>query len=336
MGKSFRALLVEQDQEYTYDIRSIRNIHKDDVMDSIRLALLPYDLRQIKMGTYIPPLATTGNGFIVEPWSGVYTLKAILGTEPPDNRTAVQKIALFTNINDEYLTINKEGESEEQLDNSDDETVSDSKDYKTLTQNAKDWGATIDDPMSPDEAQKLAGNKRLGDFFKELEKDRKERENDIGQHDVDPVLTESFVTSHIALKEATGQPRLKGFYLVERFRGNDKILNISGPFKNLPDNHTFLPEMVSSAGGTLEVINENSLRLVDSDRDFKFTHIVELASPKPREVTVLDQDTGKEYHIIVRSMDETDARSKAITQVANKYKLDSQNLLADDPDSAQG
>jgi hypothetical protein len=336
MGKSFRALLVEQDQEYTYYVRSIRNIHQSDVMDFIRLSLLPYDLREIKKGTYVPPLANDENGFINEPWSGVYTITVVLGTSIP-NQTAVEKIALFTHINNEYIIVHQKGESSKQLDNSDDdEDVSDSEDYKTLVQNAKDWGATSDNPTSPDEAQKLAGNKRLGDFFKELEQDRKEREEDISQHNVEPVLTESFVTSHTALKEVTGQSRLKGFYLVERFKRNDSILHINGPFKNLPDSHVFLPEMTSSGGGTLEVINEKSLRLIDSDRDFRFTHIVELAAPIPREVTVLDQDTGKEYHVIVKSMDETDARSKAITQVANKYKLDSQKLLADDPESAQG
>lgn len=331
MGKSFRAMLVENDQEYTYNIRSIRNIHDSDVMDFIRLALLPWDLRKISKGTYIPPLASKGNGFVVEPWAGVYTLKVVLGIEPPDNNTAVQKIALFTHINDEYLHVYKEGESENQMDNSDDDP-SPSEDYKTLAQNAKDWNATPDNVVNADN---LTGNKRLGDFLRELEKERKEREDYINQYDVEPVLKEAFVTSHIALKEATGQSRLKGFYLVERFEENSNILHINGPYKNLPDSHPFLPEINKKGAGSFEAINENAVKLVDPDRDFSFLQLVELAAPQPREVTVIDQDTGREYHVIVRSLDETDARTKAITQVANKHNLDSNKLLAADPEPAR-
>ncbi len=332
MKRSFRAILAEQDQEFTYVVKSIYNIHDADMMDWVRLALLPYDLRELTKGTFTPP-DKDQTTFPNVPNAPVYTLKAKLGLEP-NWEHATSKVALFTRIRDfEHLLVHKEGENpQKEMDNSDtkDETK---KDYKSLAKNAINWDATPDQGIDTD-GQEGAGEKRIGALMKELEKERKEREELIPT--VDPNLKEAFVTTHIALKEVMG-PKPKGFYLIERPVQDANILRIHGPFKKQPTNYEFVGEMTHPSVSGFKKLNEKTIYAMSNGKDF--TYIVEKASHSPIteekfSVDVQDQDTGAQYNVVVDAMDDAGARDAAVNRVAEKHQIDKQRLLASDPEVA--
>ena len=332
MKRTFRAILAEQDQEFTFVVKSIYNIHEPDVMDMVRLALLPYDLRDLQKGTYTPP-DKDQKTFPNVPNAPVYTLKAKLGLEP-HWEDATEKVALFTRIEDfEHLLVHPEGmDPQKEMDNSDskDETE---KDYKSLTKHAINWDATPDTDMKQD-GQEGAGEKRIGALMKELEKERKDREEMIPK--VDPNLKESFVTTHIALKSITG-PKPKGFYIVERFTSDDRLLKLSGPFKKQPMNYKFVGDLDHPAVGGYKKLSENTIYAMSYGKDF--TYVTENASSSMvtetrYAVEVQDQDTGKVYNVVVDAYDDASARDAATRLVANENKLDNHRLIAADPEVA--
>jgi hypothetical protein len=53
--------------------------------------------------------------------------------------------------------------------------------------------------------------------------------------------------------------------------------------------------------------------------------------PKPFEVTVQDQDTGKTYNVLVKALSETDAREAGVETVASQEQLDPERLIAIEP-----
>ena len=67
--------------------------------------------------------------------------------------------------------------------------------YKSLAKYAKGWDGTPDEGDIDSDAQKYAGQGRIDAFMKELSADRKERESEVEGRNVQPNLTESFVTS---------------------------------------------------------------------------------------------------------------------------------------------
>ena len=332
MKRPFRAYLAEQDQEFTFVVKSIYNLHDADMMDWVRLALLPYDLRELTKGTFSPP-DKDQTTFPNVPNAPVYTLKAKLGLEP-NWEDATEKVALFTRIRDfEHLLVHPEGvDPKKEMDNSDtkDETK---KDYKSLAKHAINWDATPDANTVAD-AQDGAGEKRIGALMKELEKERKEREDLIPT--VDPNLKEAFVTTHIALKEVLG-PTPKGFYMIERPTVDPNILRISGPFKKQPTNYEFVGDMSHPVVSGYKKMNEKTIYAVSNGKDF--TYIVENAShsvitENRYSVDVTDQDSGQTYNVLVKAETDAGARDAAVNEVAAKHNLDKQRLLASDPEVA--
>lgn len=349
MGKTFQQLVTENDQEVTLYIRSVVNIHDMERLDQIRLALLPYDLREVKRDGY-KPVGTDSEAF--GSWGGypVFIVRAKLGLDITNER-AEEKVALFTHIDKEQLITHHAGESPKKAedDNSDDNEVDADRNYKTLGSTADNWSGTADKdrpaPAEPEmatgEAQKLAGQKRIDDFIKELEADRKEREKLVPDWDI----YEAFCTSHIGLKTFHPNARLpRGFYVVEREVMSDKkesLLHIAGPFETAPDNYLFVPMMEKRGVEASEVLasSDSPVTLYVRTRGTDH-HFLEDAHPYQtlheavhQEVKVTDTDTGKEYTAVVRGHTDTEARDLAVRTIADREDLSQERLVAAAPES---
>jgi len=110
------------------------------------------------------------------------------------------------------------------------------------------------------------------------------------------------------------------------------MMHIEGPFKQQPSNYEFVADLIVRGAGTFEVLSESEVRLVEHDRDFRFTRpLREQMKPTPFEVTVQDQDTGKTYTVLVKALSETDARDRGVETVANQEQLDQSRLIAVEP-----
>lgn len=337
MSTSFRAIIAEQDEEFVYYVKSIRNIHKDEVLDQIRLALLPFDLRSVEKAGW-NPMSEKGSEMFPAEWTTgpVFSLKVTVGIDM-DNERAIQKIALFTHINDEYLFVHKPGESQERMDNEDDEDELITVGYKALSHGAEKWDASLDKEKGviDPEAQKYAGQQRIDNFMKELEADRKEREGSIKQ----PKIYEAFVTSHIALRDINGgsTPK-KGYYLIERFEDDVSIMHISGPFQHQPVNYDFVPDMLKQGVKDFEFLGLGKVKLVEHDKNFRYTVDPlneQLSEVEPYEVEVTDQDSGKVYHVVSHGVNKNEARKSALKIITRKENIDSSRLLAGEPEPAR-
>jgi hypothetical protein len=338
MAQSFRALLAEQDAEYVYHIKSTRHLHDDDIFGKLQIGMLGYDLRSLERVSYNPLAA-------VEPMfhprndepglDKIFHVRVVLGTDIA-NGILRQKVAYFTDINWKYLVVHKDGEKMEDADIIDLDPSMDGGTYKSLAKYAKGWDGTPDEGDIDSDAQKYAGQGRIDAFMKELSADRKDRDSEVEGRNVQPNLTESFVTSHLALGDIFGNNAPKGFYLVERHESDPSMMLIEGPFKQQPSNYEFVANFLVKGAGTYEVQNENNVRMVEHDRDFRFTSTLrERMTPKPFEVSVQDQDTGKTYTVLVKALSETDAREKGVQTVAQQEQLNPSSLIAVEPDAVR-
>lgn len=332
MKRSFRAILAEQDQEFTFVVKSIYNIHAPDMMDWVRLALLPYDLRELTKGTYTPP-SKDQKTFPNVPNAPVYTLKAKLGLEPAWE-DATEKVSLFTRIEDiDHIICHKEGtDPQKDMDNGDDKDET-KKDYKSLAKHAIDWNATPDEEVDKD-GQEGAGEKRIGALMKELEKERKDREDLVPK--VDPNLKESFVTTHVALKGIMGS-KPKGFYIVERRIEDDRLLRLQGPYRKQPINYQFVGNLDHPAVSKYTKLGESTIYLTSYGKDFTYVNEnakTSILKEVNYQVEVQDQDTGRSYVVNVEAMDDASARDAASRLVASENKLDQNRLIASDPELA--
>lgn len=334
MQKTFRAILAEQDTEYTYHIKSTRHLHDDEIFYNLQLGLMGFGLRSLERMSYNPlkavePMFSPKNG--APGIDYVYHVKAVLSTDVP-NGILRQKIAYFTDIHWEYLVVHRDGESLEQ--SVDVEPEEDGGTYRNLAHSALTFDGTPDEGDIDDNAQSYVGQGRIDAFLKELEAEKKEREEVVKARNVEPKLTESFITSHMALQDIIGGTR-KGFYLVERRAHDDSVLHISGPFKKQPSNYPFVADLMMKGVGTFEVVNRETVRMVEHDNNFRFTaRITEQDVPKPYEVTVKDQDTGKTYDVLVKAVSETAARELGVRRVARQERLEPTKLIAVEPEPA--
>ncbi len=334
MSKTFRAILAETDQEFVYHIKSTRHLHDDEIFGQLQIGLLGYDLRSLERMSYNPLAA-------VEPMfhprndepgmDKIFHVKAVLGTEVP-NGVLRQKVAYFTDINWKYLVVHKEGEKMEDADRIDLDPEMDGGTYKSLAKYALGWDGTPDEGDVQDDAQQYVGQKRIDAFLKELDTDRRARDGETIDRDVEPNLTEAFVTSHNALRDVFGHTAPKGFYLIERYETDPSVMHIQGPFTKQPTNYDFVANMKKRGCGIFEVRSTNEVALVEHDRDFRYTSpLREQMVPKPYEVAVQDQDTGTVYNVLVKAISETDARERGVQTVASQEQLDQSRLIAVEP-----
>ena len=335
MPQSFRAILAEQDAEFVYHVKSTRHLHDDDIFERIQLGLLGYDLRSLERMSYNPlaavePMFSPRND---EPGlDKIFHVKVVLGTEVPNGQLR-QKLAQFTDIHWEYIVVHRDGEKMEDADKVDLDPEDDGGSYKSLAKHALKFDATPDEGDVDNDAQQYAGQERIDAFMRELEADRKAREEVINdQWNVEPNLTEAFVTSHMHLPDVLGHGVRKGFYLCERFESDPSTIHISGPYGKQPSNYEFVTNMKPRGCGIYEVRSDNEVRLVEHDRGFRFTRpLRERMQPEPFEVAVQDEDTGKVYYVLVKGISETDARERGVQTVARQNRLDPGSLIAVEP-----
>lgn len=323
MGKTFRQLVAESDQEFTVHVASVENIHHSEIMDLVRLALMPYDLREIKKGTY---KAGGDEAFGVYAQYPIYSLTVKLGLDVP-NESAEQTVAAMTRIDQDKLIVHHQGESlaKAEEDNSDSE--------------AEGTGSSGEgEETTPGEAQSLAGQKRIDTFMKELDSARKDREKDTSQSDV----YESFAVSHLGLRGF--EPRVsvpRGFYLIERRIGDEpteSLLHVSGPFTRAPENYPFLGN-IDLRGinqiGVLPDMERITLRVETADPAHRFIGMVgteSVVEDVHHEVKVTDTDTGKTHTVVVRAGTDAEARDQAVDIVSRREKIGTDRLVASAPD----
>jgi len=323
MGKTFRQLIAESDQEFTIYVASVENVHHPEIMDLVRLALMPYDLREIKKGTY---KAGGDEAFGVYAQYPVYSLMAKLGLDVA-NDSAEQMVAAMTRIDQDKLIVHHQGESlaKAEEDNSDSE--------------AEGTGSSGEGEETPSqEAQSLAGQKRIDDFMKELESARKDRDASTSESDV----YESFAVSHLGLRgfePAIAVP--KGFYLVEREIGTEpteSLLYVSGPFSEAPENYPFLGN-IDRQGidqiGILPNMERITLSVRTTDPTHRFVRAARarsISEDMHREVKVTDTDTGKTHTVVVRAGTDAEARDEAVNIVSRREKIGTDRLVAAAPD----
>lgn len=309
MRKTFRAILVEQEEEHVYLIKSIKNIHDDEIMGKITLALTPHKLIELKKD-FFKPIRQNNDEFPNFQNTPTYCLKATLGLEV-SGKTIVQNIATFANIFDEYLSAGKKGEKEET------ETDIDMEEGKEDASN-----------------QNHVGDKRVGDFMRELKKAREEQAK---QNDIEVDVYESFATSHHGVSRMVGKPVRKGFYVVEHVdRDNRKIALVTGPFSKAPVNYDFEAD-VEPRGFNVVRESQDGIR-VEFELEHDGSVMMEADAPiqngeKMWEVDIYDSDTSKTYPVVVRAENETAARNKGMKQIADRENLSLDRLTAGKPDS---
>lgn len=335
MSKTFQAYLAEQDEEFTYHIKSSRHLHDDEIFYNLQLGLLGYDLRSLERVSYNPlaayePMFPPDND---EPGiQTVYHVKAVLGSEVP-NETLRQKISYFTQIHYKWVAVYRDGEKMEG--SADVDMVEEPKPkYNNLAQTASDWSGTPDEGNIDTDAQKYVGAARMADFMKELDQDRKNREAEINSRNVTPKIYESFVTSHLSMRDVLGHTPRKGYYLLERYMVDPSIIHVSGPFQNQPVTHEYVQNLLKRGCGMFKIISEDKIQLTEHERDFRYTKVLRENVLKNYEVMVQDQDTGMKYSALVKAFTETDARAKAVRRVAKTEKLDAGRLIAVEPQAA--
>lgn len=325
MHKSLRSILAENDQEFTYWVKSTYNIHDEETMDQIRLAMLSYDLREIDKGAY-KPIGAGNKDFPNVPNSPSYSVKVVVGLDPPTTNDALQRVSLFTRIFTDNLLVYKDGVDPHKEPETDEPTGK----YKNLAQSAKDFSSSLDNIVA--NAQDDVGEKRIGSFLKDLEAQLKKERGEIKQ--ITPRLKEAFVTSHIALNSVEAGWR-RGFYVVERTEVDHGTMKITGPFSKQPSNYEFIADLSVPGSGSLVVESGESIVMERFDRNFKYTlkptQRNDTVTEAKFSVDVQDQDTGKTYNVIVDALDDAKARDRAVVTVANQNKLNQEVLIATDP-----
>jgi hypothetical protein len=206
MAKTFWEILAEADDEYVYYIHSTAPIHRPDMFEKVKLSLMPYEIKSIECESY-KPLTKANTMFPEEPNTPTFTIKVV--TRYPLTKGFLSTLAMDAHIHIAHLKITPD---------------------KTL------------EPMNePEEvpskdAQSLVGNKRIAEFIKELQADRKARDDMSWNREV----YESFYTTHLGLESAIKKPLKKGYYIVETFQeGGKHYLRAEGPFDSRPEGNAY-------------------------------------------------------------------------------------------------
>lgn len=200
MSKTFVEILAEKDSEHSYQIHSTANIHNPDICQRIKIALMPYEIKSLECDGY-KALSKNNDMFPGEFNSPCYTIKVV--TRYPLTKGFLTALAIEARINIAHLKITGE-----------------------------DAVDPVNGPEEIKDAQKLVGQKRIGEFFQELKNDRKVREDMTWKREV----YESFFTTHRGLERIINKPILNGYYMVEAYeQGGKKYISAEGPFAARPE-----------------------------------------------------------------------------------------------------
>ena len=311
--KPFRAHLAEQDSDYEYKLCSVENIHNTEIVAKIRLALGRYGLLALEpQGVQIKMNDNQANSFVQYPFMPVYVTTVILSS-PLSSRNAVQSIALFTKIKDDRMAF---FDKDEQI-------VMD--------------GAENEQHAHPVEVDSASSQAEVGDahvasLMTDLMKDlTAHREANTITRDV----YEGYVCSHLEVAKATGQKVRRGFYVIENAKRG--VPTMVGPHKKIPMNYAYstrLPQMDLVE----EIASNNGL----TEFQVSFHQEDQQGDPKEGgsrlrgtnyEVTVVDQDTGKEHTISTRATSIADARSQGVELISAKLGIAKERLIPTKPEA---
>jgi predicted metal-binding protein len=206
MTKTFYEILAEKEDEFVYHIYSTANIHDPEICAKIRISLLPYKIKSMECESY-KPLSKNNDMFPNEPNSPTYAIKVITGH--PITKGFLSTLAMDAHIHVSHLKIIPESDID-------------------LINKPKE--------VSSDDAQKLVGTKRLGNFIKELQKERNTRD----EMKITREVYECFFTTQRGLEIVVGKPMKKGYYMIEAFIDDGKkYFKAEGPFLTRPDGNPF-------------------------------------------------------------------------------------------------
>jgi len=309
--KPFFAHLLETEETYEYKLVSVENIHTDEVLNKIRLALKKHGLisvepNGVQLKVKDKDLAT----FSKYPFAPLYFDKVIM-SGPISSIPAIQSVSLFTRIRDDKI----------KFFDKDDKVVMDGAD-------AEQHAHPIE--VEGKDSQEEVGQARADSLVSDLMKDIiGSRENNIIRD-----VYEGAVASHREVMNMVGKPVPHGFYLVENeARSNGTIM---GPFKKCPDNYEYI-DKVKKATIVTEAkhdgVIEYSVKYPETEMQKDPDDAGVRDRGKPMTVKLVDQDTGKEHSVVVRADNDESARMKAVEIITNRTGLPKNRFIPMDPDA---
>ena len=319
---TLRRLIAENDEEFTFMVKSTHNIHSDERLEQIRMALIQFGVREVKRDYYRPP-EKANKDFPGAPGAPSYCVKVTSALEIPQN-AGEQKVSQWCKIPQVHILVHEQGVDPEQEEG---DPLEKNDSYKPMADTDPAYDATVDQ-LDPN-AQSDVGDKRIGAFMRELEADRKAREK---EHKA----FEAFVTSHLGLMERFSREFRKGFYLIERNQRDTTRADVHGPYLVCPDNFEFVASPFPEAKDPKIIKeSENKWSITAPGMDPQFKHIgerrIKVYEDTPVSVEVTDMDSGRTRTVMVRGSSDADARDEAIQQVARSDKVDPGRLTAKEP-----
>lgn len=300
MIKSFHEILAEKDEDFTYYVKSTVDIHQPEYFERVKHALLPWRIKEIRPDGHTP-ISRDNRTFPHWPNTATYTVKVVTGL-PVDTKKTLELVAMVCHIHISHLKMVPDDDVESEL---------------------------VGKPIEVDSgtSQSLVGTKRIGEFMRELKKDRAERE----QKAVTREVYESFYTTHRALENVLKKPIRKGYYVVEMGRQDDSLyLRAEGPYKDRTDEEAYRDTIEV---GSAEIVSED-----DSTDHYGVHALIEIRKPKIGvrmfEVRVADMNSGRRFTTTVHAATPEIARQNAVQQVAEANRLDPADLTAMAPKEA--
>jgi hypothetical protein len=310
--KPFIAHLLETDETYEYKLVSVDNIHTDEVMGKIRLALGKHGLISVEPnGVQLNVKDKNVAKFSEYPFAPVYFSKVIMSS-PISSIPAIQSISLFTRINNSKMKFFDKN----------DKVVMDGADAEQHAHPIE-----VDSKGSQDEVGQSHADSLVSDLMKNI---ASSRENNV----IRPVY-EGSVASHKEVTEMLNKSVPRGFYLIENeSRGSGTVM---GPFRKCPDNYGYI-KTVSKAVVLTEKENdgviEYSVQYPETDMQKDPEDAGSRDRNKPMTVKLVDQDTGKEHSIVVRADNDDTARIRAVEIIANRTGFHKDRFIPMNPTSA--
>lgn len=320
--KTFKEFLAEAEDEFRYHVTSVVNVHTEEMMSLIHLALAQYGVKAVERGAYKMP----GSGELRDfPNAASWTV-IVVTSHPIDTRAGAIEVTNYTRIPTTNLLFHEAG-----VDPYAEPKKEKEKEYVPLT-------GTV--PEDKEGGQKFVGDARLSDFLKELGDDRNEREAELKKHERE--VYEAFVTTHLTVESMLDAPLRKGYYIIQNLREStgENIVEIRGPFMNrgeefgIPyrDNYAIKGKVVESISAT-----ENGLTIMElvvhgaADHYKPMGKLVEPAPKQQFKVAVRDQDTGREFRFVVDAGSIAAARERAKTMVTKNWGILPDRLLVLEP-----
>lgn len=323
LKKSLYGLVLENEKEYTYYIKSVENLFTDEMISYIGLALAPYQLREIERDIY-KPFATEFKDYPNYP---LYIVKVVTGLKVPEY--ANSELALYTSVNQHLIKVDTKRDNPAKDEPIEIEVDTDNSNYKPLTNTTGNFDGSVD--YEVDGMQQEVGTKRIDAFMKELRDEKKNR----------AIKTfEDFVTTNRVVETLTGKAVRKGFYVVESTNGN---ISIEGPFAEQPCNMPFHTSLKATAGKVIsEKIHRSGRRIFELDA-MDILHQaqdndddIENENKPEREkfsIKVKNTDTGAVYSVVVSAYNSRVARRKAVDLVSKEQGLSTSILYPMKPKS---